>query len=106
MSDSIDIPAITDFQKGIVPLQLEYKTALKTRIHPDKDFDKAYQLNFLSFDHKCQVVYEHKIRELSWKIIEAHRESKQSYIDLINYPKFKDLVYASIWQTYTFLDTI
>ncbi len=99
-----DIPATLNFQKNLIPLQEEYKMALKTGEHPDKNFDNNFQLNSLYFEHKCQVIYEHKVRDLSWKIIEEHRKSLQSKIDLLNYPRFKDLVWDALYQTRSFLE--
>lgn len=37
-----DIPATLEFQREVLLLQEEYRTALKDGVHPDKSFDKMY----------------------------------------------------------------
>jgi hypothetical protein len=87
-----DIPATLEFQKEVLLLQEEYRTALKDGIYPDKSFDKMYFLNYMYFTEKCHYIYISKISTLIDKIVEKHKKSNLSHIDLNNYKRFIELV--------------
>ena len=102
---SSDIPATIDLQNKLKTIQEEYKNALKNREHPEKELIHNFHIGYMSFEEKCQTIYENKVRNLCWNIIGEHKNSEYSHINLIDYPRFKELVYNAIFKTVEFLDT-
>lgn len=100
---STDLPATSKFQKEIISIQQEYKIAIDTGIHPDENFDKAYELNDTYYNDKCGKFYERKILALAKRLIDEHNNSKHKSIKLIDYQRFKDLFLSALFETSTFL---
>lgn len=101
-----DIPATEKFQIEVKPLQEEYKTALKKGVHLDKEMSTASFIVGNYFSKQCEIIYEIKLNQLSRDIIEYHKNSAMSHIDLINYPRFKELLWNARYKTYTFLEVL
>ena len=94
-----DIPATIKLQQEILILQEEYKTALIKKKHPDKNLIYSFELSGNYFEDKCQIIYESKLRRVCLNIIDEHKKSKQSFINLLEYPIFKDLVFNALFET-------
>jgi hypothetical protein len=93
---SAEIPATTKFKSRLMPIQEEYKTALETGVHPDKEmYSKAERLNLYFYKDVCQVVYDAKVLSLIRNIIDEHNNSNLNYIDILGYQPFKDLVWEA-----------
>ncbi|WP_428225187.1 hypothetical protein [Flavobacterium sp.] len=101
---SADIPATINFQNQIIPLQDEYKKSIFSGEHSEKEMFHNYRIGWMSFDEKCQFIYEIKLRKLCWDIIEEHNSSDLKHIDLKNYQRFKDLVFDALFKTSEFLE--
>lgn len=107
MSDynSADIHATEKFQIDVKPLQEEYKNSVKTGAHTDKEMSTASFIVGHYFSKQCEIIYEIKLNRLCRDIIEYHKSSPTSHIDLIDYPRFNELLWNARYKTYTFLET-
>ncbi|HSD08285.1 hypothetical protein [Flavobacterium sp.] len=101
-----DIPATEKFQTEVKLLQEEYKTSLKTGEHVDKQFETIPLIVGNYFGKQCEIIYETKLNQLCREIIEFHKNSSMSHIDLIEYPRFKELLWDARYKTHTFLETL
>jgi hypothetical protein len=104
--NSSDIPATIKLKEGLKPLQEEYRTALMSGQHPEKELINSFYIGAMSFNQKCQHIYEVKLSKLCWDIIEEHNKTYLNHIDLLEYKRFKDLVWDAIFKTRDFLETL
>ena len=102
MNKAADIPSTIKFQEELGKLQKEYKTALETGEHPEKELMLHPEIVCGYYDTKCRDIYEIKLNRLVWKIVKEHDNPK---IDLLNYQHFKDLVWDALYKTGTFLNS-
>jgi hypothetical protein len=101
-----DIPATIKFQNDIKPLQEEYRNCLKTGVHTDKELSIDSFIVGHYFSKQCEIIYEIKLNLLRQDIIEYHKNSPMSHIDLINYPRFKELLWDAYFKTHSFLEAL
>jgi hypothetical protein len=108
MSDKnpADIPATKKFQECLKIIQEEYKNALKTGEHPDKEKISYHYTSGQHFSKQCQIIYEDKVDKLCLYIIKYHKTTSSSHIDLNSYTRFNELVWNAKHKTHDFLNTI
>jgi hypothetical protein len=99
-----EIPATIEFQKEILEIQEEYRTALRERVHPDKSFDNNLFFNCMYFTDKCHSIYIIKIHQLIEKVTKKHQESYLKHIDLNTYKRFNDLISETITNLHDILE--
>ena len=99
-----DIPATSRFQTDVLILQDEYKNSLKSGIHTDKELAFNPTIVGHYFSKQCEIIYETKLIALCKSIIEEHKLSNMSHINLIYYPRFNELFNKALYETHDFLE--
>ena len=98
--DPRDIIATTKLKNGLVEIQDEFKTAIKTGEHPN---GKLTSLDSY-FHQRCEDIYHIKLKNLCWDIIEEHNKSNFNHINLLEYPKFREILWDALFKTRDFLE--
>ena len=98
--DSRDIIATIKLKNGLVEIQDEFKNAIKTGEHPNGNLTSSDSY----FYQRCEDIYNIKLKNLCLDIIEEHNKSNFNHINLLEYPKFKELLWNAIFKTRDFLE--
>ena len=98
--DPRDIIATIKLKNGLIKIQDEFKTAIRTGEHLDVNLTSSDSY----FYQRCEDIYHIKIKNLCWDIIEEHNKSDFNHINLLEYPKFKELLWNALFKTRDFLE--
>ena len=98
--DSRDIIATVKFKDKLSKIQDEFKVAIKTGVHPEGDLISSDTYYY----QRCEDIYLIKLKNLCWDIIEEHHKSDFNHIDLLKYPKFRELLWDALFKTREFLE--
>lgn len=100
---AVDTPPTIDFQKGLKPIQDEYKKAYISGTHDDIEFFKHFELYGYDYFKKCELIYNHKVLDLRDKI--KDNVKYRDYLKKIKVKiRFEELVSDAIKQTFYFLE--
>ena len=98
--DSRDIIATIKLKNGLVEIQDEFKNAIKTGEHPNGNLTSSDSY----FYQRCEDIYHIKLKNLCWDIIEEHNKSNFNHINLLEYPKFREILWDALFKTRGFLE--
>ena len=98
--DSRDIIATIKLKNGLVEIQDEFKNAIKTGEHPNRNLTSSDSY----FYQRCEDIYHIKLKNLCWDIIEEHNKSNFNHINLLEYPKFREILWDALFKTRDFLE--
>ena len=97
--DPRDIIATIKLKNGLVEIQDEFKNAIKTGEHPNGNLTSSDSY----FYQRCEDIYHIKLKNLCWDIIEEHNKSNFNHINLLEYPKFREILWDALFKTRGFL---